>query len=172
MAKTSLQGTICNTNASIPSAGSYAPGFALLDTKLKEKSLADYGNTQKIIYAVPSLDTMVCEATTKKLNDLAAACKEVSFLVVSADLVFAQQRFGKQNKLKNITTLSMMRSRAFAEDYGVLLIDGPLAGLSARAVFVLDGNNKIIHSELVSDIANEPDFEAALNSLTNTALTS
>ncbi|MDH3326743.1 MAG: thiol peroxidase [Gammaproteobacteria bacterium] len=169
MATTSLQGNTCNTNASLPEIGSDAPRFTLLSTKLKEKSLADFGEHRKFIYTVPSLDTMVCENTAKKLNEMAAEHDDVDFLVVSADLVFAQQRFCKHNKLKNVTTLSMMRSRSFAEDYGVLLVNGPLAGLSARAVFVLDGDNKILHFELVSDIANEPDFESAFHALTNAA---
>lgn len=162
MAKTSLQGNSCNTNTSLPLTGNEAPGFTLVNTKLKETSLADFVDHKKVIYTVPSLDTMVCANTAKKLNELAAEFGNVDFLIVSTDLVFAQQRFCKQNKLKSVTTLSMMRSKAFAEDYGLLLIDGALAGLAARAVFVLDSDNKILHSELVADIASEPDFETAL----------
>lgn len=165
MAQTSLQGKVSNTNASVPDAGSVAPDFTLLNTKLKQKSLSDFGGEFKFIYAVPSLDTMVCENTAKTLNELAAEYSNVDFLVISADLPFAQQRFCKQHKIKKVIPLSMMRSKQFAEDYGLLLIDGALAGLSARAVFVLDSSNQILHVELVDDIAKEPDFNTAFTFL-------
>jgi len=165
MAQTSLQGSVCNTNAALPNTGNAAPDFALLDTQLKEKSLADFTADFTFIYVVPSLDTMVCANTTKKLNDLAVAHlnkkDNIHFLVISADLPFAQQRFCKQNKIKKLKPLSMMRSKQFAQDYGLLLIDGPLAGLTARAVFVLDSKKNILHTELLADIAGEPDFEKA-----------
>jgi len=167
MAKTSLQGKVCNTNAALPKIGDTAANFTLLNTKLKEKSLSDFSADHKLIYTVPSLDTMVCADTTKKLNEKAAEYKHTDFIVISADLVFAQQRYCKQNKTKNITPLSMMQSKQFAEDYGVLLVDGALAGLAARAVFVLDSKNIIRHFELVDDIANAPDFETAFGFLSN-----
>lgn len=166
MAQTSLQGTICNTNAALPNVGNTATDFTLLSTKLKEKSLSDFTADFTFIYVVPSLDTMVCADTTKKLNGLAMNAQDnVDFLVVSADLPFAQQRFCKQNKIKKLKPFSMMRSKKFAEDYGLLLIDGALAGLSARAVLVLDNQKTILHIELVDDIAGEPDFEKAFSYL-------
>jgi len=165
MATTSLQGSTCNTNASLPVIGNQAPDFTLLNVKMKENSLQNFSGKFKLIYAVPSLDTMVCADTTKKLNELASEYSNTDFMVISADLVFAQQRFCKQNKIKKLIPLSMMRSKQFAEDYGLLLIDGPLAGLSARAIFVLDSSNKILHVELVDDIAKEPDFKTALSFL-------
>lgn len=170
MAQTSLQGKTCNTNAALPQVGDAAPDFTLLNTKLKEKSLADFTANFTFIYVVPSLDTMVCADTSKKLNDLALTHSKhqdnVDFLVVSADLPFAQQRFCKQNKIKKLKPFSLMRSKQFAEDYGLLLIDGALAGLTARAVFIVDNNKKLLHLELVDDIAGEPDFEKAFTYLT------
>lgn len=162
MAQTSLRGKTCNTNGELPAVGSNAPDFKLLNTKLSVKSLSDFSGN-KLIYAVPSIDTMVCENTVKALNDMAQKFANVSFIVISADLPFAQQRFCKQHKIKNIELLSMMQSKDFATDYGVLLIDGPLSGLAARALFVLDADNKILHQTLVDDISKEPDFNAALN---------
>ena len=144
MSQTSLQGKVCNTNASLPEVGNVAPDFTLLNTKLKQKSLSDFTNDFTFIYAVTSLDTMLCENTAKKLNELAQNHTNVDFLVVSADLPFAQQRFCKQHKIKTVKPLSMMRTKQFAEDYGLLLADGPLQGLSARAVLVLDKTKKIL----------------------------
>lgn len=165
MANTQLQGNNCQTNGDLPVTGSPAPDFHLVSSKLEDCSLANFKDKAKLLYVVPSLDTMVCAKTTKQLNELAGEYTDASILVISADLPFAQQRFCKQNKLKNIQTLSMMRSRNFAKDYGVLLIDGPLAGITARAVFVLDANNKILMSELMQDITHEPDFTKALSFL-------
>ena len=162
MAQTSLRGKICHTNGELPATGSIAPDFKLLNTKLAVKSLSDFSGN-KLIYTVPSIDTMVCENTVKALNQMAQDFADTSFIVVSADLPFAQQRFCKQHKIKNIDLLSMMQSKDFATDYGVLLIDGPLCGLAARALFVLDADNKILHQTLVDDISKEPDFSAALN---------
>ena len=164
MAQTSLQGKVCNTNAALPETGSIAPDFTLLNTKLKKKSLSDFKNDFTFIYAVPSLDTMVCENTAKKLNDLGGKHENVDFLVISADLPFAQQRFCKQHKIKTVKPLSMMRTKQFAEDYGLLLVDDALEGLTARAVLVLDRSNSVLHVELVDDIAKEPDFESAFKS--------
>ena len=165
MANTQLQGNDCHTNGDLPEIGSTAPDFQLVSNKLEDCSLANYKDNFKLLYVVPSLDTMVCAKTAKQLNELAEEYPNTSFLVISADLPFAQQRFCKQNKLKNIQTLSMMRSRNFAKDYGVLLIDSPLAGVTARAVFVLDANNNFLMSELMQDITHEPDFTKALSYL-------
>lgn len=162
MATTSLQGKVCNTNAELPGVATTAPDFCAVNFKLEEVCLNQLGNNFKLIYTVPSLDTHVCAKTTQTLNEIAANLENTQCLVISADLPFAQQRFCKQNKLKNITTLSLMQSKQFAENYGVLLIDGPLKALTARAVFVLDPSNTIIYEELTDDIAGEPDFNAAI----------
>ena len=145
MASVLLQGRECQTNGDLPPINQQAPDFCLTSTKLKDKTLASFSGSNKLIYTVPSLDTMVCADTTKALNKLAEKFAETKIIVVSADLPFAQQRFCKQHNTKRITTLSMMRDKQFAIDYGILLTSGPLAGLSSRAVFVLDCNNKILH---------------------------
>lgn len=165
MATTSLQGTTCNTNKDLPTTGSTAPAFCALNGKLEEVCLDQFKGKNKLIYAVPSLDTMVCANTTKQLDEIATGLENTQCIVISADLPFAQQRFCEENKLQNVATLSLMRSNQFAEDYGVLLVDGPLASLTARAVFVLDTDNQIIHQELTRDIADAPDFNAATAAL-------
>jgi len=164
MAQTNLQGKTCNTNGAIPTIGSVAPDFVLQDNQLENQSLNSYQGSAKLIYTVPSLDTMVCAKTAKALNKLAPEYSDIKFIIISTDLPFAQQRFCKQNNLKNIITLSMMRSKKFAKEYGVLLVDGPLEGLAARAVFVLDEDNKIVHNELVEEITKSPDFALAIDS--------
>ena len=169
MARVYLQGKACQTNGELPELEQKAPDFSLTTTKLKDKNLSSFSDTYKLIYTVTSLDSMVCTNTTKTLNELAADLEKTEVLIVSADLPFALQKFGKQNKLKNITTLSMMRNKSFAKNYGVLLVDGPLAGLCTRAVFVLDQDNTLIYKELVEDITHSPDFNSAIEKLNNYA---
>ena len=163
MAQTKLQGTDCNTYGELPGTGSQAPDFLLQDEKLADQSLSSLDGSAKLFYTVPSLDTSLCAKTAKELDELAQQNSSMQFVVISTDLPFAQQRFCKQHKLKHIKTLSLMRSKKFAKEYGVLLVDGPLAGLTARAVFTLDYDNKIVHQELVDDIAKAPDFSSAIS---------
>jgi thiol peroxidase len=165
MAQVTLRGHAVNTNGDLPEAGSAAPDFKLVNAKLEDKTLADYAGKKLLLNIVPSLDTPVCARSTKHFNQLAEGRDDVVMLTVSADLPFAQSRFCGVEKLKNVETLSLMRSRQFAEDYGVLLVDGPLAGITARAVVVIDEQGKVIHAELVDDIADEPDYDAAMKSL-------
>lgn len=165
MATVTLQGEPINTNGDLPAIGSEAPGFKLVDKRLKEVSLEDFTGNKKLLNIVPSLDTPVCATSTQKFNDYARDHTDTTFLVISADLPFAQSRFCSDGGLKNVVTLSMMRSRDFARDYGVLIEDGPLAGLSARAVVVLDRDNKVTYTELVPEIGDEPDYAKALAAL-------
>lgn len=165
MATTTLQGVVCHTNADLPIIGQHAPDFCALNAKLEEICLDQFADKRKLIYCVPSLDTFVCAKTSKTLNEMATQLDNTVCIVISADLPFAQQRFCKENKLKNITTLSLMQSKQFAENYGVLLVDGPLKALTARAVFILDTDNTLIYQELTADIASEPDFAAAIQHL-------
>ncbi len=162
MAKITLHGSGINTNAELPKAGDTAPDFSLVNAKLGDVTLGSYKGKKKLLNIVPSLDTEVCAISTKKFNDAAKEKSDAVFLMISADLPFAMSRFCKTEGTDNVITLSMMRSRKFAKDYGVLIEDGPLAGITARAVVVIDENNKVIHSELVSEIAQEPDYDAAL----------
>jgi thiol peroxidase len=165
MAKLTFKGNPINTNGDLPAVGQPAPDFKLVANDLKDLTLADFAGKKKLLNIVPSLDTSVCALSTRKFNDHAKAHPDTVILVISADLPFAQKRFCGDEGLNNVMTLSMMRSRKFAKDYGVLLEDGPLAGLTARAIVVLDENNIVRHTELVPEIAQEPDYNAALAAL-------
>ena len=165
MASITLHGDVINTNGELPAVGSAAPDFTLTTGELADVSLADFAGKKKLLNIVPSLDTGVCAISTKKFNDVAADHGDTVFLTISADLPFAQGRFCEAEKLEAIKTLSTMRSASFAEDYGIKIIDGPLAGITGRAVVVLDENNKVIYTELVPEIAQEPDYDEALAAL-------
>ena len=162
MATVTLKGNPCNTSGALPSVGSQAPDFTLTKGDLSDVSLATFAHKKKLISIVPSLDTPVCQISTQKFNEHAKSHTDTVVLIVSADLPFAQGRFCTGEKLDNVVPLSTMRSSGFADQYGVLLTDGPLAGITARAVLVLDENNKVLHSQLVGEIADEPDYQAAL----------
>ena len=165
MATVTLKGNPCNTNGELPAVGSQAPDFTLTKGDLSDVGLSTFAGKKKLISIVPSLDTPVCAVSTQKFNEHAKAHPDTVVLIVSGDLPFAQGRFCTGEKLDNVVPLSIMRSRNFAKDYGVLLTDGPLAGITARAVVVLDENNKVVHSQLVKEIAEEPDYQAALAAL-------
>ena len=165
MAKITLQGNPINTNGDLPKVGSQAPDFKLVDKDLADRSLGDYKGKKKLLNIVPSLDTPVCATSTKKFNDHAKGRDDVVMLVIAADLPFAMGRFCTGEGVDKVIPLSMMRSKNFAKDYGVLITDGPLAGITARAVVVLDGNDKIVYTELVPEIAQEPNYDKALAAL-------
>ncbi len=165
MATVTLQGKTFSTNGELPAVGSAAPDFNLVDGKLSDVHLADYRGKKLILNIVPSLDTPTCATSTKVFNEKAGSRDDVLVLVVSADLPFAQGRFCTAEGVGNVAPLSMMRSRAFAKDYGVLMTDGPLAGITARAVVVLDEAGKVLYTQLVPEIADEPDYDAALAAL-------
>jgi thiol peroxidase len=165
MAQITLRGTPIHTNGELPKVGSRAPDFKLTDADLKDLSLADFRGKKKLLNIVPSLDTPVCATSTKKFNEYAKGRDDVVMLIVSADLPFAQKRFCAAENTGRVKTLSMMRDRHFAKDYGVLITDGPLAGITARAVVVIDENDIVKYTELVPEIAQEPNYEAALAAL-------
>jgi thiol peroxidase len=165
MATITLRGNAIHTVGELPAVGSQAPDFELVDGKLANKRLADFAGKKKLLNIVPSLDTPVCALSTKKFNDHAKAHGDTVMLMISADLPFAQGRFCTAEGTSSVIPLSMMRTRQFAKDYGVLIEDGPLAGITARAVVVLDPNNKVLHSELVPEIAQEPNYDKALAAL-------
>ena len=162
MATIARGGVTTHTSGDLPPVGSPAPDFRLTNAELDDVGLDAFGDKKKILYIVPSLDTPTCERTTLRINEAASRLKNVVVLIASADLPFAQSRFCTDKGSNSITPLSMMRNRNFAKDYGVLIQDGPLAGITARALLVLDETNKIIYSELVDDIRNEPDIDSAL----------
>lgn len=162
MAKITLKGTVYTTSGDLPKVGATAPDFRLVNGELADVTLDHFKGKKKIISIVPSLDTPVCAVSTRRFDEYAAKDKNLAVLIVSSDLPFAQGRFCATDKTSHVTALSMMRDRHFARDYGVLIQDGPLAGITARAVVVLDADNKVLYAELVPEIAQEPNYIAAL----------
>ena len=165
MATITLKGNEIHTAGEFPRVGSKAPDFTLTDSDLNDLSLSRWMGKKKLVSIFPSIDTPVCALSTKKFNDYARTHEDTVMLMVSADLPFAHKRFCGAEGLANVHSLSTMRSPDFAKNYGVLLADGPLAGLTARAVIVLDENDTVVHAELVPEIGQEPDYEAALKAL-------
>lgn len=162
MAIVHFKGSQVHTNGELPKIGSKASDFVLIDSALKDHTLATYRGKRKLISIVPSLDTGTCALSANKFNEAAKKDPNLVILVVSCDLPFAQKRMCDHDKLENIVTLSMMRSKDFAKTYGVLITDGPLAGLASRAVIVLDENDTVLYTELVDEITTEPDYNKAL----------
>ncbi len=165
MAQVTLEGNPLNTNGDLPAVGGSAPDFRLVDGALNDLTLADFAGKKKVISIVPSLDTPTCATSTKVFNERLGGRDDVVVLVVSADLPFAQGRFCQAEGTADVKTLSMMRSRNFAKDYGMLIENGPLAGITARGVVVVDENNQVVHNQLVGEIADEPDYDAAIAAL-------
>lgn len=148
----------------LPEVGCIAPNFLLTNSDLQDVSLDNYAGKRKILSINPSLDTPTCAATARKFNQKAVSMKNTIILIVSADLPFAQCRFCETEGLKDIEVLSDFRSH-FAIDYGVQIVNGTLAGLMTRAVIIIDEQNKISYTQLVSEIAHEPDYEAVFGAL-------
>jgi thiol peroxidase len=167
MAKITLKGNPIHTNGHLPSIDTKAPPFQLVDQDLNNRSLHDYQGKRKILSIVPSLDTAVCSLSAKKFNEKIKNHPNILVLVISADLPFAQKRMCSAEHVQNIIPLSMMRDKEFAKAYGVLIVDGPLAGICARAVVVLDERDKVIYTELVPEITQEPNYDQALSVATH-----
>ena len=161
MATITFQGKPLHTCGELPAIGSSAPAFSLVSRALVDVTLATYAGKRKVLNIVPSLDTPTCAASTRKFNQKASHLENTVVLVVSADLPFAQSRFCETEGLKDVIPLSTFRS-SFANDYGVNIVDTFLAGLTARAIVVIDENDKVIYTQLVNEVANEPDYESAL----------
>lgn len=164
MATITFQNNPIQTCGELPAIGSDAPNFSLANIELNDVTLDTYAGKRKILSIVPSLDTPTCAASARKFNQKAANLHNTIVLVVSADLPFAQCRFCEIEGLEDIEVLSSFRSR-FATDYGVQIRDGALAGLTARAIVVIDEQNKILYTQLVSELAHEPDYEAVFTAL-------
>jgi thiol peroxidase len=165
MAGVTLAGNPIELAGTFPRAGDAAPEFRLVGKDLKDVSLADFAGKRKVLNIVPSLDTPVCATSTRKFNEKAGAMGNTVVLVISADLPFAMSRFCTVENLANVVPLSTMRGREFLKNYGVEILTGPLAGIASRAVVVLDGGDRVLHAELVPEIKNEPDYDAALKAL-------
>jgi thioredoxin-dependent peroxiredoxin len=165
MAKITLKGNPINTNGSLPRKNCKAKDFTLINNKLARVTLSDFKGSRLVLNIFPSLDTPTCAMSVRQFNKLASEMKKTKVLCISRDLPFAQARFCGAEGLNNVITLSDFATGAFGYDYGLEIIDGPLANLHARAVIVLDEDHKVIYTELVPEIAQEPNYEAALNAL-------
>jgi thiol peroxidase len=161
MTTITFQGKPINTCGELPVVGIAAPAFTLTSRELADVTLTTYAGKRKVLNIVPSLDTPTCAASTRKFNQKASHLDNTVVLAVSADLPFAQSRFCESEGLKDVIPLSTFRSN-FGKDYGVNIVDTILAGLTARAIVIIDENDKVIYTQLVGEIANEPDYESAL----------
>lgn len=160
-----LKGNPVDVAGNLPKVGAAAPNFTLVDKALADVTLDSFAGKRKVLNIFPSVDTPTCAASVRAFNQRAAKLNNTVVLNISADLPFAQTRFCAAEGIENVQNLSTMRGRDFLMNYGVLLFSSKLAGLAARAVIVLDENNVVKHVELVPEIANEPNYEAALAAL-------
>ncbi|NWD71862.1 thiol peroxidase [Pseudomonas gingeri] len=165
MAQVTRRGVTVQINGQLPSPGSQAPAFSLVAKDLSDITLGSLAGQRKVLNIFPSVDTPTCAKSVRQFNERASQLANTLVLCISADLPFAQARFCAAEGLDNVVNLSTLRGREFMRDYGVEIADGPLQGLTTRAVVVLDAHNKVLHSELVVDIGQEPDYQAALAAL-------
>lgn len=164
MATITLKGSPVQTSGNLPQVGGTAPAMNLVKNDLSEVTLANYAGKKKIVSIFPSLDTGTCAASVRAFNKNAAELTNVVVLNVSADLPFAQARFCGAEGIDKVETLSTFRS-TFAQDWGLEIVDGPLAGLCSRVIIVLDENNKVMHAQQVGEIVDEPNYGLALEAL-------
>jgi thiol peroxidase len=165
MSNVAFKGSPVHLDGTFPAVGDNAPAFNLVGKDLADVALAYFAGKRKVLNIFPSVDTGVCATSVRRFNQLAGGLDNTVVLCISADLPFAQARFCGAEGLDKVINLSLMRGRQFLNDYGVAIASGPLAGLAARAVVVLDEHDKVIHAELVSEIGHEPDYDAALKAL-------
>ena len=165
MSQVTLGGNAIDISGTFPGAGQQASEFTLVGADLGDIKLANFAGKRKVLNIVPSLDTPTCATSTRKFNEAAAKLSNTAVIVVSGDLPFAASRFCTTEGIENVVTASTFRGHEFAQAYGVDVTSGPLTGLTARAVVVIDENDKVVHAELVSEIKNEPNYDAALAAL-------
>ena len=166
MASITLHNSVnIQTNGELPKVGETAPGFRLVSGDLKDLSLHDFAGQKKVLNIFPSVDTGTCAMSVRQFNSRAAKLGNTAVLCISADLPFAQKRFCGAEGIDKVVMLSLMRGRNFSKDYGLLMETGPLAGLTARAVVVLDENNVVLHAEMVGELTHEPNYDAAIAAL-------
>jgi thiol peroxidase len=163
--KVTLGGNPIDVAGNFPKKGETAPGFLLVGKDLADVTLKDFDGKRKILNIFPSVDTGVCATSVRTFNQRAGALSNTVVLCISADLPFAQARFCGAEGLNNVVTLSLLRGCEFLKNYGVEIASGPMAGLAARAVVVLDEKNRVLHGELVPEIKTEPDYDAAIKAL-------
>ena len=165
MAKITLKGNPVTTVGELPKVGAAAPGFSLVKTDLATATLKDFAGKRVVLNVFPSIDTPTCALSVRKFNQEASKLQDTVVLCISKDLPFAHKRFCGAEGIEKVVTLSDFRGSPFGKDYGVTIQDGPLAGLFARAVVVIDKTGKVAHTELVAEIANEPNYQKALAAL-------
>ncbi len=165
MATATLKGNPFQTSGDLPAVGSSAPDFELVRQDLSTATLETFAGMRKIVSIFPSIDTPTCAASVRAFNEKAASREDVVVLNVSADLPFAFKRFCAAEGIDGAECLSTFRGPSFADDYGVRIVDGPLKGLCARSIVVLDEGNSVLHTELVGETADEPNYDAALSAL-------
>lgn len=165
MAQTALQGSPISTSGDLPAVGSTAPEFTLTNGDLGAVSSSDFAGKRVILNIFPSIDTGTCATSVKTFNEKASSLDNTEVVCVSADLPFAHGRFCGAEGVENVTTASTFKSPDFLKSYGVGMVDGPLEGLCARAVVVLDESGSVLHNELVSEIADEPNYDSAIAAL-------
>ena len=165
MSTVTLQGNPIDVSGAFPQPGAPAPEFTLVGKGLADVALDSFGGKRKVLNIFPSVDTATCAASVRRFNELASKLENTVVLCVSADLPFAQARFCGAEGLENVETLSTLRHAGFLADYGVAIATGPMVGLAARAVVVIDENNTVAYSQLVPEIADEPDYDAAIGAL-------
>ncbi|MBT8253239.1 MAG: thiol peroxidase [Flavobacteriaceae bacterium] len=165
MANITLKGNPVQTSGELPAVGTQAPDFELVAGDLSTKSLSDYSGKKLILNIFPSLDTGTCAQSVRAFNVEAAELDNTTVLCISRDLPFAHNRFCAAEGIENVINLSDFRSRSFGKDYGLEIIDGPLAGLLSRSVVVIDETSKVVYTEQVPEIVNEPNYKAPLYAL-------
>lgn len=165
MASITLHGNSINTIGTLPEINSAAPDFTLVNTDLATKSLKDFAGKNLILNIFPSVDTGVCAASVRAFNEKAAALDNTEVLCISKDLPFAQKRFCGAEGIENVTNLSDFREGQFGKDYKVTIADGPMKGLLSRAIVIINPEGKVIYTEQVSEIADEPNYDAAIAAL-------
>ena len=165
MAQITLKGNAIETIGTLPAKAAAAPNFTLVKTDLSEVTLADYKGKKIVLNIFPSIDTPVCATSVRQFNKTAGELTNAVVLCISADLPFAHTRFCETDGLKNVESLSVFRSNAFGKDYGVTITTGPIAGLLSRAIVIIDADGKVVYTEQVPEIAQEPNYDAALAAL-------
>lgn len=165
MSKVTLKGNPVNTIGDLPVAGAKAPEFTLVGSNLADVKNTDFAGKQMVLNIFPSLDTATCAASVRRFNVEASKLDNAVVVCISKDLPFAHGRFCTTEGIANVVSASEFRSNAFGKNYGVMITDGPLQGLMARAVVVVDKDGTVLHSQLVSEITEEPDYQSALDSL-------
>lgn len=165
MATITFKGTPVETSGALPEINSRAPDFTLTKTDLSDVSLNDFSGKKIVLNIFPSIDTPVCAASTRRFNEEAGTMDNTVVLCISADLPFAHNRFCEAEGLKDVISLSVFRAHAFGNDYGVTIVEGPLAGLLSRAVIIIGIDGKVMYTEQVPEIAQEPYYDKALHAL-------